>query len=124
MKIAPEYLEDVSRRGAREILVEAGLPATRRNRVLYNLSCWVGLLVLFSWLTLLALADWPGRPRRSDLLYYAELPSLLLVPGLLYLMTRRRWPAFALFQKDFLTLVAVLTPLMLPVLILVRVMRR
>lgn len=100
-----------------EVLINAGLPDTRWNRILCNFSgllCWA---FLFCWFPLLI-----GQPHRPVLLALVEIPLIFVVPGFLYLLTVRLWPAFAIIQMQFIRLIGMLSILWLPMGILIGVM--
>ena len=97
-------------RKTKNFLIQAGLPVTQRNCSQYDLGQVLFTVSIFLWLPLSF--GWPGKPRTSLSIYFLELLSIFVLPGLLWLTMRRKSPAFALCMKNNLILLAMGMPLL------------
>jgi hypothetical protein len=81
-----------------EYLRKARLPATRSNCLLFNLAGTICFVILALWIWLIV--EWLNRPGPTPLLAFEQIPFVFVVPGMMYLFTYRRWPAFALAAQS------------------------
>jgi len=98
-----------TKQSTRNYLAQGGLPVTHRNCSEYHLGeklFWAGCFLCLPLLT-----GWPGRPGTTLAVYLIELLPFFVVPGTLWLITRRTWLAFALCMKNNLTILVVVFPL-------------